>query len=438
MRNRPAVVATLLSAVISRQALVTLSHLQPPEKLAADIQRLDLAAVIAPEQDFTPELTAAARAAGSAAIAIPDRDLGQPALVTSRHGSSPPTSPGTAILMFTSGTTGTPKRVPIMYDALAEAYAGTRHYKPRPAEVRLSSGTSVIAIPLLHMGGLWGTLHAFLDGRRVAMLDRFEVAAWAALVDENRPRAVNLPPTAIRMVLDAGVDRNKLSSVKAVFAGTAPLPADLAQRFEEAYGIPVLSVYGATEFGGGVAGWTLEDHRRFGAAKRGSVGRTHPGIDIRIVDPATGADVAKDEVGVLELRGRQLRAETADGWVRTTDLATLDSDGFLWIRGRADDVIIRGGFKVSTGAVADVLRAHADIGDAVVIGMPDARLGQVPVAAIEPASAETVLDPEELTAYCRARLTPYQVPARFVVMPELPRTPSMKISAPRVRELLAG
>jgi acyl-CoA synthetase (AMP-forming)/AMP-acid ligase II len=240
------------------------------------------------------------------------------------------------------------------------------------------------------------------------------------------------------LVLAAGVDRNKLSSVKAVFAGTAPLPADLAQRFEEAYGIPVLSVYGATEFGGGVAGWTLEDHRRFGAAKRGSVGRTHPGIDIRIVDPATGADVAKDEVGVLELRGRQLRAETADGWVRTTDLATLDSDGFLWIRGRADDVIIRGGFKVSTGAVADVLRAHADIGDAVVIGMPDARLGQVPVAAIEPASAETVLDPEELTAYCRARLTPYQVPARFVVMPELPRTPSMKISAPRVRELLAG
>jgi acyl-CoA synthetase (AMP-forming)/AMP-acid ligase II len=439
MRNRPGVVATMMSVVIARQALVTLSFLQPSGELAREVANLDLAAIVVPDQDWTRELIEAIRRSGAAGIAVPDHGLGGPRLVVAPTAAAADrVSPGVAVLMLTSGTTGSPKRVPIRDDALAEGFAGTRHYRPRRAEVRLSSGTSVIAIPLLHMGGLWGTLNSFLDGRRVAMLERFEVQAWAELVRENRPRAVNLPPTAIQMVLDAEIERDALASVKAVFAGTAPLPAELAERFEEVYGVPVLSVYGATEFGGGVAGWTLSDHRRYGAEKRGSVGRTHPGIDIRIVDPATGSHVGTGEVGLLELRGRQLRSDAPDGWVRTMDLASLDGDGFLWIRGRADDVIIRGGFKVSTSAVADVLRAHPDVGDAVVLGVAHERLGQVPVAAIEPASPGLPVDPEELRSFCRSRLTAYQVPARIVVVERLPRTPSMKVSGPRVRELLTS
>jgi acyl-CoA synthetase (AMP-forming)/AMP-acid ligase II len=131
----------------------------------------------------------------------------------------------------------------------------------------------------------------------------------------------------------------------------------------------------------------------------------------------------------------QIEVRTRGGeWVRTTDLGRLDEDGFLYVDGRADDAIIRGGFKISPADVVDALRSHPAVRDAGVTGLPDARLGAVPVAAVELAAGAEV-EPDELLVFLRQRLTRYQVPARLLVVDELPRTPSLKVSQPALREL---
>jgi long-chain acyl-CoA synthetase len=215
-----------------------------------------------------------------------------------------------------------------------------------------------------------------------------------------------------------------------VFSGSAPLEPDLAERFEERYGVPVLAVYGATEFAGGVAGWTLTDWREFGASRRGSVGRANAGVSVRVVDPDSGDERARGEVGLLEVAAPQL---SEPGWMRTTDLARIDDEGFIWIVGRTDDVIVRGGLKVSTTAVRDALVGHPAVLDACVIGVPDRRLGQVPVAAVELRPDAGPVVPDEIVAWVRERLSGYQVPVELRVLDELPRTPSMKVSQAALR-----
>jgi acyl-CoA synthetase (AMP-forming)/AMP-acid ligase II len=179
----------------------------------------------------------------------------------------------------------------------------------------------------------------------------------------------------------------------------------------------------------------LPDHKRYAAAKRGAVGRLNPGIDGRVVDPESGVALPAGEIGVLELKGPQV----ADGktWVRTTDLAVVDEDRFLWIRGRTDDAIIRGGFKIQPADIVRVLEAHAAVREAAAVGMPDARLGQVPVAAYVARTGVPAPDEAALTDYLRARLLPYQMPTRLLRLDDLPRTDSMKVSRPKLLELFS-
>jgi acyl-coenzyme A synthetase/AMP-(fatty) acid ligase len=232
------------------------------------------------------------------------------------------------------------------------------------------------------------------------------------------------------MILDANVPVDALRSLRAVRAGTAPLDPALAEEWERTYEIPVLVTYGATEFAGAVAGLTLADHERYGKGKRGSVGRAHPGIELRIVDDQ-GRQLGTNAIGLVEARGDQVAAED---WVRTTDLGRIDEDGFLWIVGRSDDVINRGGFKVSTTVLANTLASHPDVRDSCVVGIPDARLGEVPVAAVESLPSHPV-SAEQLLGWLRERVPAYQVPVEIRVVPALPRTPSLKISRGEVRRL---
>jgi acyl-CoA synthetase (AMP-forming)/AMP-acid ligase II len=435
IRNRPEIVRTIVGVLGTGRCLVTLSSAVPTASLAAEVRRLGLPVIVASATDWTDELRAAAGDAGTLGLSIGDGDA--PAEVVMPGGAQSPGSgslrPGVAVQMLTSGTTGTPKRVDLLYRSIEHELVSTAHYSSSGSlgKPRLSSGVAIIWNPLLHIGGLRGLITNLVAGRRIAMLERFSVPAWAALVEEHRPRVLALVPSALRMVLDADVPKEVLASAQVVISGTAPLAPELGAAFEAKYGIPVLVVYGATEFAGGVAGWTLRDWRQFGAAKRGSVGRVNRGVEARVVDQESGEPLANGDVGLLEVRGPQL---AQPGWLRTTDLARIDDEGFIWIEGRADDVIIRGGFKVATGAVSEVLRKHPAVLDACVIGVPDERLGQVPVAAVE-LRPDVSLDAEALKAWARDQLSPYQVPVRVIVAHVLPRTPSMKVSQPEVRRL---
>jgi acyl-coenzyme A synthetase/AMP-(fatty) acid ligase len=337
-----------------------------------------------------------------------------------------------AVLMLTSGTTGPPKRIELTYATLARVLVDAKYYeKEQQAAPRLRSGVAIVNSPLVHLGGLFRILQCVNDGRSFCLLERFTVDGWFDAVQRHRPQTASLVPTALRMVLEADLDPTALASIRSVVSGTAPLSPDDADAFRAKYGIPVLVSYAATEFGGAVAGWNLRDHESWWATKRGSVGRAHGGSELRVVDEETGAEVAVDEEGLLEVRAAQLGGRD---WVRTTDLARIDADGFVWILGRADQAIIRGGFKVRPDDVRAALEAHPAVRGAAVVGVDDARLGAVPVAVVELRADATA---DDLLAHLEPRLAPYELPSAIHVVELLPRTDAGKVDLGAVRQLVA-
>jgi acyl-CoA synthetase (AMP-forming)/AMP-acid ligase II len=340
--------------------------------------------------------------------------------------------------MLTSGTTGEPKRVALKRRSLESSFGEALAYESdrrADAAPRLRGATQILTNPLAHIGGMWGALSAILAGRKICLLERFSVEAWRQAIVEHRPKISAVVPAGLRMVLDANIPAKDLSSLVALRTGTAPLDAAIVDEFLERYGIAVLQSYGATEFAGAVAGWTLKDFHALYRTKVGSVGRLHSGVKARVLDPSTLEVRASGEEGLLELNAPQLGLDGE--WVRTTDLAVVDADGFLWIKGRVDNAIIRGGFKIHPADVIAALEQHPQVREAAVVGIDDHRLGQVPVAAIVPAAGGAP-DPEELTAFLRERLMPYQIPVAIRVVEDLPRTTSMKPSLPNVRALFAS
>ena len=154
---------------------------------------------------------------------------------------------------------------------------------------------------------------------------------------------------------------------------------------------------------------------------------------MRIVDPDTGAELAAGEQGLLEAKV----APISPDWIRTTDIASIDADGFVTLHGRADGAINRGGFKILPETVRRVLISHPAVRDACVVGVPDKRLGQVPFAAIEATPGMPVPSGDELKDLVRQSLPVYNVPVDFAVVDELPRNPALKVSLPEVAALYA-
>jgi acyl-coenzyme A synthetase/AMP-(fatty) acid ligase len=440
MRNRPEVAAAVIALLTSRRCLVTLSTAQPAATMAEELRAMRLPAVLAADRDLGPELIEACRAVGTSLLVVSEASGADPVAVRVRtevsgdpHDRYAASAPEVAVRMLTSGTTGRPKRIELHYRSLEIEADSTRRYSGTgQGGLRLASGVAINWMPLVHVAGVRAVIASVLDGRRLSLMERFTVEDWVALIREHRPKTALLVPTTLRMIYDAGVPGDVFDSISAVFVGTAALDPTFAAEFSARYKVPVLAIYGATEFAGGVAGWTLRDWQRCGADKPDSVGRANAGIELRAVDPDSGAELPADQPGLLEVRGDQLAER---GWVRTTDLARIDADGFLYILGRADDVIIRGGLKVRTADVAAALREHPAVHDAAVIGASDRRLGAVPVAAVELEPGADVDEPG-LSAHLRQRLAAYQVPVRIAVLERLPRTPSMKVSQPELRNLL--
>jgi acyl-CoA synthetase (AMP-forming)/AMP-acid ligase II len=189
--------------------------------------------------------------------------------------------------------------------------------------------------------------------------------------------------------------------------------------------------YGATEFAGSLCAWTPGLVDEFGDSKRDSVGRALPDTEVRVVDADTGAELPAGEQGLLEAKV----APISPDWIRTTDIASIDIDGFVYLHGRADGAINRGGFKIVPETVRRVLISHPAVRDACVVGVPDPRLGQVPFAAIEVVQGMAAPSDDELKDLVRQELPVYNVPVAFTVVDELPRNPALKVSLPAVAAL---
>lgn len=436
LRNHADLVPVLLALFASPRCLASFNAVSPEGKLAEDIAAAAVPVLVMCAADWQrPGLRAAAERTGTAVLLLEggkvcEVQAGNPALWSN------PEAPGVAIEMLSSGTTGPPKRIPLPRRNLEKALAGAAAFeKGREANAppRLRSGVQIVTAPLAHIAGVTGLMNNLLGGRKICLIERFTVAAFRDAVVRHRPKVAGAPPAALRMILDSDIPEEDFSSLLAYRCGTAPLDPALADAFYDRYRIPVLQNYGATEFAGGVAGWTLEDFHAHWKGKYGSVGRLNNGVEAQIIDPGSGAQLPLGETGLLELRAPNV----GDGvtWVRTTDLAVLDADAFLWIKGRHDGAILRGGFKITPDDVLKAMQAHPAVREAAVTGIRDERLGEVPVAAWIARAGHAAPGEEEFKTWLKEHLLPYQVPVCIRQMDEMPRTASMKVSQPELRAL---
>lgn len=320
----------------------------------------------------------------------------------------PAVMPDTLVFLHSSGTTGREKLIGLTQTQVAASLDSGR---PRSS----SRSPSLICHPVGHIAGWWALAHAMTTGRGVVLLPRFSPGPWSQAVERHRIRAAFLVPSALRMLVDADVSTETLTTLRLLTTGAAACAPELIANIWHRHRIPVLNTYGATELGGSVAGWDRELFERWWPLKTGSAGRAYPGVEITVATE----DVSTP--GTLRVRG----AQTCGRWIDTPDLGHVDADGFLWLHGRIDDVIIRGGFKVNPERVAEALIRHPGVADAAVVGLPDRRLGMVPGAVITPGQPG-VVSVAELRLHCRALLAPQECPTRFV-MASLPRTTTGKV-----------
>lgn len=430
VRNRPQHAAAIVGLLAASRSFSLLYAFQSAQALARDIEELRPAVVIADRDDWSVRVIAAAHRVGAIGIAVQSADS-RVSLVPelSERGAGPyaQTPPHPAIGVLTSGTTGPPKRINLPTPVLQRAVLSANALSSDDAE----AAPELVFWPFAGIGGIAQLVGAIYGGKRLVLLEKFTVEDWVSAIKRYQMTYVGVQPAVVRMVLDANVSRGDLSSLKFLFGGSGPLEHATRESFEETYGIPVLWAYGATEFAGTVLAWTPDLYAEFGAAKSGSSGRPTAGTDVRIVDVSTGAKIATGQRGFLEARV----AAIGEGWIRTTDLASIDDDGFVTLHGRGDGAINRGGFKILPETVVDALLRHPAIRDAAVVSVPDPRLGEVPFAAVELHTSAESPSVEDLKTHLRQRLPAHHIPVDIRIVDALPRTPSLKVSLRHVKAL---
>lgn len=430
-RNRPSTLAAFLALVSMGCTVRMVYPFQSAAAIARDLERMDPAVVVASREDFAEPIFAMLRERRGAAVAL--TEMAAEAVPGFAQAAARPELEGEPqVILLTSGTTGPPKQFPLTYETVARYLAGNIAMSPGgkvDTEV-----PALLYFPVSNISGLYATLPPLLRGMPIVLLDRFKLDLWLDYIRRYRPKVNGLPPAVFKTLLDADVPAADLASLEYLGAGAAPLDPAVQRAFEQKYGIPILQSYGATEFAGPVCAMTPDLRREWGEAKTGSVGRPLPGMQLRIVDAATGAELPAGQDGVVEV----VSCRIGPDWIRTSDLGMIDADGFLWLRGRADGAIMRGGFKLLPAVIEAALLQHPAVKEAAVVAVKDERLGQVPGAAVALKSDAAPTDAAALEAHLRGLLPATHIPVYWKFLAELPRTVSMKVEMAAVRELFAG
>lgn len=336
-----------------------------------------------------------------------------------------PSGSDTAAVLHTSGTTGPPRPVRVRQERLVARVEVYRSILGIGADSVLATTS-----PFHHTTALGMAFVTLGVGATWIGLDRFSVGAYAQRV-AGRATHVVVVPTMIDRLLDAGMLAADTAASTFVYGG-APMPPTLMKRLVEAVpGVAVHQIYGQTE-GSPLFHLDAADHAAIAAGDHGlagSVGRAVAGVTAVIADPGD------DGVGELLTRGGHLFSPGADGWLHTGDLGVLDEDGYLFLRGRLADRIVRGGENVDPSEVEAVLAAHPAVADVAVAGVADAQESERVVAFVVPTDPGGGLDEASLARHARAVLAGYKVPTRWVVVTEIPRNQTGKVLR---RALVAG
>ena len=353
-----------------------------------------------------------------------------------------------ALILLTSGTTGTPKGVPLTHgNAWSNLTSTVTAFSSRRGVFQVAGPDkppNLIANPLSHTAGILRLLLALYVGRRAVLIGKFNVPLVLDLLERHGIDNLAINPSMIRMLLEEAPGKMRLGRVRYVSSGTAPLPPALRERFEARFGVPILQAYGQTEAFGGIA---VESVRDVLAGKRrpASVGKALAGVEIRIAGP-DGTAGPVDSEGEIQVRsgsmtrrytgGGDAATLTEDGWLQTGDLGKLDDEGYLYVTGRIKNLIICGGFNVYPEELEARLADDESVRDAAVFGVPDERLGEIPIALVETVDQATT--GEDVLARVADRLAPYKRPRGVLVVPEIPRVANGKPDRIRCLQLVGA
>ncbi|MET9081233.1 fatty acid--CoA ligase family protein [Streptomyces sp. NPDC004237] len=422
--NGPAFPVALFAAAAAGIPFVPLNYRLGTDQLAAVLTQHPGAWVIA--DDRHAPLVSARHSPRSWLESTASRTLSPPDRV--------PRDP--AVVIYTSGTTSAPKGVLLHHDNLASyVIGGVEFGSASPDEA------SLMCVPPYHIAAVSNVLTNVYAGRRVVVLDTFSADRWLELVRTERVTNAMVVPTMLARLMEE--PEHEVPTLRTLAYGGAAMPPRVIERALRAWPhVGFVNAYGLTETSSTISVLGPDDHREAAAsedpevrARLHSAGRPIPGVDLQIRD-ASGAAVPTGTAGRVWVRGAQVSGryagtapgtpEAGDEWFDTRDLGRLDRKGFLFVLGRQDDTIIRGGENIAPAEIEDVLLRRPGVADAVVVGVPDEEWGQRIEAVVVPAP-RAALDAEELRAEVRRRLRGPKTPDRIVVWAEIPRTATGKV-----------
>jgi len=354
-----------------------------------------------------------------------------------------------AVLLFTSGTTGPPKAAVLRHRHLCSYILGSVEFGSADEDA-----AALVSVPPYHVAGVAAILSSVYSGRRIVQLPSFSPDAWLALARKEHVTNAFVVPTMLARIVDAleGGGGVELPSLRSLSYGGGKMPGSVIERAMRLLPeVDFTNAYGLTETSSTLSILGPDDHRKALGSddselrrRLTSVGRPIPGIEVEIHDEA-GRPLGPGERGEIAVRGEQVSGDylgrsptvAADGWFRTRDGGFLDAEGYLFVEGRIDDIIVRGGENLSPGEIEDVLAAHAGVAECAVVGVPDEEWGEAVAAVVVPRAGADP-SPEELRSWVRERLRSSRTPERIELRSALPYNETGKLLRRKLRAELSG
>ena len=354
----------------------------------------------------------------------------------------------TSILMFTAGTTGQPKGVMLTHDNLATYVLNN----VSPADPDIEE-KNILTVPLYHIAGMQAVLAAVYGGRTLVVQRQFDPSDWMTLVETESVTRAMMVPTMLKQLMEhEEFPKRNLSSLQVITYGAAPMPVEVITKAIEVFpGTRFINAFGQTESASTITMLTPEDHviegtpgeRAIKLKRLGSIGRALGDTEVKIFDE-DGSEQAVDEVGEIVARGPRVmkgywKAEEAtnstirNGWLYTGDIGYMDEAGYIFLSGRAKDIIIRAGENISPEQVEATLHSHPAIDEAAVIGVPDPQWGEK-VRAIVALKTGAQASEADIIEHCRGQLASFKKPESVIFVDSLPRNPLGKVLKRVLRE----
>jgi long-chain acyl-CoA synthetase len=438
--NSPAFPVAIFAAAYAGVPFVPLNYRLTKAEINELVERVAPAYLIS-SKDYAPLLATR----NDVQVVMRDAFLNLPATDEAPMPAEDPRA--VAIQLFTSGTTGKPKAAILRHENLMSYIVGTVEFG-----AAADDEAAVVTVPPYHIAGISAVLSSTYACRRMVQLESFDPRAWIETVSrENVTNAFLVPTMLSRVIEQLTTSPRELPSLKAIAYGGGKMPLTTIQRAIQLFpGVDFTNAYGLTETSSTIAVLGPDDHRAAAASSNpkiarrlGSVGKPTGAVEIQVRDD-DGKILGPEEAGLVFVRGGQVSGEylalgsqlDAEGWFPTRDRGYVDDEGYLFLDGRADDVIVRGGENISPGEIEDVLLSHPAVADAAVVAMPDEQWGEGVAAAIvlkpDACASET-----ELQDLVRGKLRSSRVPQRIVFKTALPYNDLGKVLRRVIRQELA-